>query len=587
MTTKAFPPHAGSAGGNAGAGGRALAFARETPDFLKFLLFVFVIALVAGPLLILIRASFMPPDTLPFETATFTLDNFNEVFRGTDTALLIANTLIYAIGSVAIGLSLAFAIALLTERTNMPGRKFIQAVLFAWMAVPPMVLGLGWILLINPGNGVLNVWFKALFGTQSGPFTIYSMWALIAVTSFSVVPTAFVMVSGLMRNMDPQLEAAGSVLGASSGTVLRRITLPLLRPGIVSISIYIIMLVVQAFEMPLIVGLTARIHVLSTRIYLLSASEIGLPRYGAAAAFGVTLLLIAVLLMLVYFRAIRAEERFRVVTGKGFRPRRTDIGNLRWVAFAWVMALLAVMLLPIAILLWTSLLPFYRLPTWDALSVLTFANYRRVISSPDVQDALGNTVLLVLMSGFAVMLLSTLIAWFSTREKGFIARAIDVLSYLPTAIPPIVMAIAMLLLYLRTPLFGTVWVLILGQLCIFIAFGTRTMATAFLQIHKDLSNAALVAGASWWCTLRRILLPLVWSQLLNGWLWVVTHSARDLTVPIILISSGNVVFASIIWMMWGFPDLPAASAMSILLFVALLIIFVPLQLLASRGADRA
>jgi iron(III) transport system permease protein len=580
MTAQAFLPRAGR--------GRADARAYlEAPDVLKFFLFALVIALVAGPLLILIRASFMPPDTLPFETAQFTLQNFAEVFGGGDTVRLIVNTLIYAVGSVAIGLTLAFAVALLTERTNMPGRKLIQAVLFAWMAVPPMVLGLGWILLINPGNGVLNVWSKTLFGTQTGPFTIYSMWALIAVTSFSVVPTAFVMVSGLMRNMDPQLELAGSVLGASSGTVLRRITLPLLRPGIVSISIYIIMLVVQAFEMPLIVGLTARIHVLSTRIYLLSASEIGLPRYGVAAAFGVTLLLIALLLMLFYFRAIRSEERFRVVTGKGFRPRRTDIGKLRWVTFAGVMTLLAIMLMPIAILLWTSLLPFYRLPSLDALSALSLGNYRRILSNPDVLDAFGNTILLVLMSGFSVMFLSTMIAWFSTREKGFVARSIDVLSYLPTAIPPIVMAIAMLLLYLRTPLFGTVWVLILGQLCIFIAFGTRTMATAFLQIHKDLSNAALVAGASWWCTLRRILLPLVWSQLLNGWLWVVTHGARDLTVPIILISSGNVVFASIIWMMWGFPDLPAASAMSILLFIALLIVFVPLQLVASRRSESA
>ncbi|MGO4840490.1 ABC transporter permease subunit, partial [Rhizobiaceae sp. 2RAB30] len=145
--------------------------------------------------------------------------------------------------------------------------------MFTWMAVPPIILGFGWILLLNPGSGVLNgIW--AQIAGQPGPLTIYSMWALIFITGVSVTPTAFVMIGGLFRNMDSQLESAGYVHGGTRMSVTRRIIIPLLLPGLLSVAIYVFIAVVQTFELPLIVGLTARIPVLSTRIYLLSSPDV-------------------------------------------------------------------------------------------------------------------------------------------------------------------------------------------------------------------------------------------------------------------------------------------------------------------------
>jgi len=549
-------------------------------------LLVVIGVLVLGPIAVLLRSSVAPPNTMPLETLGITFGSFVAIFQHPATPTIIGNTLLYAAGSVGFGVIIATWIAWLTERTDIPGKALIRVLMFAWMAVPPLVIGFGWILLINPGNGVLNVLARELFGVQGALFTIYSFWSLIMITAFAVVPTAFVMIAGLLRNMDPQMESAGKVLGGSGFAVARRITLPLLTPGLFSIGIYMGMAVVQAFDLPLIIGLTAKIPVMSTRVFLLSVPDNGIPDYALSSAFGVVLLAIALLLMWAYFRAIRSGERFRTVTGRGFRPKPTALGPLRWPAFGTAMLYFMIMALPLLMLAWTSLFPFYRLPSMESLPLASLDNYHRVLDSALVQRALVNTVLLVVLSASLVMLLSSLVAWFSVRGGGRFGRALDVLSFAPTAVPPVVMAMAILILYIKTPLYGTVWVLIIGHLTIYIAFGTRTMTSALIQLHKELGDAALVSGASWATSLRRIILPLVWPQVANGWLWVAAHSARDLTIPLVLMTTNNVVIASVVYTMWDFPDVPGAAAVSFLLVVALLIVVVPVQLLASRASTR-
>ena len=231
--------------------------------------------LVAGPLAVLLLTSITPRGSLPFQSFTLTLDNFAQVFAGGGTWGLLWNTLVYAGCSVAMALALAVGLAWLTERTDLPGRTLIRILLFSWMAVPPLVFGYGWILLINPGNGAVNVFLRWLFGFGQGPLTPYSIWALIGISGASLMPTAYIMIAGLLRNMDPVLEDAGLVLGASRMRVARRITAPLLTPGLLSVFIFLGMAMVQAFDLPLIVGMTARVPVLSTRIFLASSPDSG------------------------------------------------------------------------------------------------------------------------------------------------------------------------------------------------------------------------------------------------------------------------------------------------------------------------
>jgi iron(III) transport system permease protein len=220
-------------------------------------LIVLLAVLIAGPLTVLLLTSFAEPGKLFFQQFTFTLANYIDVATRRGTALLLWNTFFYAAASVAFGVFLAITLAWLTERTDMVGRTFIRILMFSWMAVPPLVFGYGWILLINPGNGALNVALKAVFGGTTAWLSPYSMAALIVISGLSLVPTSYVMISGLLRNMDPSLEDAGLVMGASRWSVIRTVTMPVLTPGLLSIGMFLFIGMVQTFDLPLVLGATA------------------------------------------------------------------------------------------------------------------------------------------------------------------------------------------------------------------------------------------------------------------------------------------------------------------------------------------
>lgn len=552
-------------------------FSMQTPT-LVFLLAVLGL-LIVGPLLVLLLTSFSEPGKLFFREFTFTFRNYLDVATRPGTARLIWNTFYYAAGSVFIGVTIAFVLSLLTERTDMPGRRAVRIMMFSWMAVPPLVFGYGWVLLTNPGNGVLNVVARGLFGFEGAPFSPYSMTALIVISSLSLVPTSYVMISGLLRNMDPSLEDAGFVMGARRLTVFRTVTLPILTPGFLSVGMFLFINMVQHFDLPLVLGASAGVHVLSTRIFLLASPEIGVPNYGLAGAFGVFLLIVASLLMLFYFRVTRLSERYRVVTGRGFRPKRMALGKWRAPALLFTWSYFLIMAMPLLILAWSSLLPFYRVPNLADLGNLSLVAYSRVLSDPTFVRAITNTVVLVAVSSVVVMVMACLISWFSVRVQTKATRALDMMAFAPIAIPPVVMAIAMLLFFLPTPLYGLIWVIVIGHVTLFIAFGARTMNGAFIQIHKELEDAATISGAGWGVSLRRVVIPLIWPHIVNAWLWVAAHSARDLTFPLLLLTSSNVVLASSIYLTWGYPDLPAAAALSMLMVGALMALVIPIQCL--------
>src|SRR5690606_27721290 len=228
------------------------------------LVFAIVLALVVLPLLVLLRTSLLPSGQLPLESTDVTLDNFISLFTSGNSLTILSNTVIYAGSSTALALVVATILAYLTERTDMPGRFVLRTVMFTWMTIPALVVGFGWILLANPGSGVLNLWARQLFGIEGALFQIYSFPALVIATMVALVPTSFIMISGVLRNMDPQLELAGSVHGAPRSTVLRSITVPLLLPGLLSSAIYMLMAVIQTFDLPLVIGMTARVPVVST-----------------------------------------------------------------------------------------------------------------------------------------------------------------------------------------------------------------------------------------------------------------------------------------------------------------------------------
>lgn len=526
--------------------------------------------LVIGPLSILLLTS--------IQTGLPLVDRFSPTFAHyaslftSHAGALIWNTFVFAAGSLVWALIIATPLAFLTERTDMPFREGIYFSIYATMIFPVVIQILGWILLLSPRIGLINQFLRSTLGLDgvTGPFDIYSLEAMIFVTGLGVSSTTYVMLTAFMRT-NPDLEEASTTAGAGFLTTFRRITMPLLMPGVFSVAVYQLMVLVQVFDAPIVLGIPANFPVLSLRVYLSTHPDQGMPVYGLAATYGVILSLLGLALMAGYFSLTRIQERFQVLGGRGFRPRRIRLGSWKYPAIALVVLLLVVKLTPSALLAWASVLPFYEPPSVQALQHLTLRHYTQLVENGDLLRAVGNTAILGLSVPTLTLVLAALIGWVTVRTPG--VGFLEVVSFLPVAIPSTVVALALLVLLVRLPIYDTVWILVLAQVIHFIGYGVRVMQPAFLQLHHDLEDAAAVAGASPLKRLQTVSLPLLSPALFNTWLWISIHAIRDLSVPAMLYASTNVVLSVLIFQEWNAPNLSTAAAASMVLVAFVSVIF--------------
>src|SRR5690606_548061 len=268
------------------------------------------------------------------------------------------------------------------------------------------------------------------------------------------------------------------------------------------------------------------------------------------------------------------------------RPKRTKLGGWKIPITAAVWTYCRIMALPYLILLWASVFPTYRPPGFAALSDASIDVYRSILANNAILRELWNTAIMVVATATLTVILCFFTGWLSVHRKDGVGRVIDVLSFIPMTVPPIVMVLGILLIYLKTPLYGTVWIMVVAHCTIFLAFGTRTMSTSLMQLNRELSNAAMISGASWLTSLRTIVLPLITPQAINLWLWSFAHAARDLTVPLMLMTLTNTVAASTLLNLWQFPNLPGAAALAVMFSGLLLLLIVPAQIYISRKYDQ-
>jgi iron(III) transport system permease protein len=492
-----------------------------------------------------------------------------------------------ALGTI-ITLAIAILFAWLIERTDMPLRNLAWILILIPMAIPGVLFALGWALLLSPKTGTINLLLRAALeplGVQftQGPLNIYSLGGLVFLDGLRGVTTIFLMVVGAFRMMDPSLEEAARVSKASSRGTFFQVTLPVLLPAVLTAAMYEFVSSMESFEAPLAVGLPAGIFVLSTLIYFTVRLQAPVD-YGLGSVFGVTYMFILLFLLWGYRRAVRSAERFTTVTGKGYRPRVISLGRWRYAALGmFIVYFLLTVLAPFLILLWSSLLPSYRPPSWEAASLLSMRNYFEVISRPHIISVVLNTLMLMGLAATATMLLAFFVSWIVVRTKIQGRALLDGLLFLPHSIPGIVIALAMIMAYLTVPLnylgiYGTIWIMAMGLIVSYIAFGTRLMNSSIVQIQRELEEAAYVCGATSTRTLLAITLPLLFPAFAAGWIWVSVHSLRAFSIPLMLASKRNEVFSVLMWQYWSDGDVPLAATLGVLLMIALL----PLTLLMRR-----
>jgi len=372
-----------------------------------YVVFALVASLVLGPLSFLVLGSFslarMPTE---FRWTDMGLKNYAAVYLDRSTYDLILNTVIYVAGSVLVGISLALSLAWLAERTNMPGKLLVYAGVPMTLAVPGMLQAMAWVLLLSPRIGIVNRILMAVFDLPRGPINIYSLPGMIFLEGLRLVPTAFLMLVPLFRSMDPALEEAAAVSGARPASALRKVTFRLLAPGLFAVMVYQAMTALEVFEIPGILGLPAGIFVFSTKIYSIVHTATFLPIYGQANALAMVYLFIALVTTYFYSRMISRAYRFTVITGKGYRPRQTDLKRWRVPALGLVLLYLGLaVVVPFLVFVFTSFLPYLQAPSLAAVKTFTLKNYRLLSTYGEVGRALENTVIMVLAAATATSLL--------------------------------------------------------------------------------------------------------------------------------------------------------------------------------------
>ena len=507
----------------------------------------------------------------------YTLRNYILVFTSPFFYQALVNTVVISVISTLGGLAIAVVFAWLVERTDMPFRGLAWIAVLLPLAIPGVLFALSWMLLLAPRVGLINIAIRALlslFGIalEEGPLNIQSLWGIIYLSWLRGVSTIFLMIVGAFRLMDPALEEAARLSGANTKSVLRRVTLPLLLPALAAAAIYSFVSHLESFEAPLTIGLAAGIFVLSTLIYFTARDHVPVD-YGLSAAYAVFFMAIMTVLSYFYIRMIRKGERFAVIRGRGFNPIRYPLGRWRYFALGlFALYFLLTVVCPVFVLIWASIIPYYVVPSLESIKMVSLDHYITVATTPRFIHDLINTILMAVAAGLVTMLVALLISWLVVRLKHRAGFMLDSLTFISYAIPGVVVALAMIFVYLQPvfrPLgiYGSIWIIVLGLVTQYLAFATRTTNAGLLQIHPELEEAASASGATRLRTIWKVTTPLLMPSLIAGWVWVVAHSLRTFSVPLVLASDNNEVLSVWIWIYWQAGRIPEAAAIGVMLIL--------------------
>ena len=540
---------------------------------------------VLVPLILIVWTSLktIRPGAPGFLDLSFTFSNYVRAYGIREFWQSSLNTFYFAAATTLCSFVWGTFLAWTVERTNTPLARLIGIITVGRIIIPGVMITISWILMASPSIGVLNYLINSLTGIPRF-LNIYSFWGMVWVQSLEMTPLAYLLMAAAMQSIDPRLEEASSIAGAGTWPTFRRVTLPLLLPAAAAAALLLFIQTVESFEVPLLLGGRARVAVYTTEVYFNTSR---MPTdWGLSSTYSMILLLLAMVLLFVYFRLVRHGERYQTITGKDYRPRRIDLG--RWKYLACALSLLLVFLitgLPFLTMLYASLLPRFQPPTAEALQAMTLANYANLLADDGYAlKPLWNSTLLGVSTASIIMLLVAAISYFVHKTQLGGRKILDFLGFAPIALPSVVLGSAFMWLYLLVPLpvIGTLSIIGLAYLTRYLPFALRFVSTSMVQIHTELEEAAAVAGGGWWRNFYHIYLPLLRPGLMAGWFWVMVHAYRELTISLMLARSNNRTASVIIFDLWSNGSFSLLSAFGVVMFTLLIVLVSIAQKISSR-----
>lgn len=532
------------------------------------ILFLILTTLTAYPVSMLLYGSFSSAP--PGSVGTHNLQGYRELFTST-TGVILLNTAIISLLHTLISLPIAAFLAWLVARTDMPGRGIFEVLLTLPFFLPPILTAMAWGMLGNPQVGSINLLWEAVTRSSTPLIDIYGRGGVVWHMCQYSIPFLFLILVDAFKAMDPSLEEASRMSGATGWTTARRIVITALLPALSSGFLLSFARGLEAFESALIFGTPAKVEVVTTAIFE-AINQRTESDYQFATALSFASLAISLILIIAQWRLL-AGRSFQTVTGKGFQARMITLRHWRLPATALCLAVFSIMTLtPVAQLTVGSFFQFFGFYTYD---MLTLDNWTAVLSDSVFWTALGNTLLLGVIGASATMVVGAAVAYVVVRTRfGF--RAIFAgLAWLPWLMPGMVLGVGFLWSFAVLPsaihIYGTIWALLLAYISLGTPLATQVMTVSLTQLSFDLEECSRVLGATPWTTMRRIVVALVYPSFMVGWSLTFFMILRELSASVLLYSPQTPVLPVFVLRQWtaGKAEQCGVIALIMLLLVIL------------------
>jgi len=490
------------------------------------------VALVASPFVATVARSVLAG---PDGGLALSLHNFAALFADAKFYRALGVTAITGLVATLLSCFFGLALAWIVARTDTPGRSWFDTLNLVPFFLSPFVGAVSWTYLAAPHAGLLNNIVSRYLSGPSDFFNIFSIGGVIWVLALFYTPYVYLFVIGPMRRMDPALEDAARVHGAGFLLTIRHVTAPLMLPALLSGALVVFVTSAGLFDVPLALASSRGIPTIPTTVYTLVQYP---SDYGRAAAIGVLVMAVTVFFALAQ-RAYLSRRSYATVTGKGYRPRTVQLGRWRYAALALELIYVAAgVVLPMSALIFVSLSSLWT--GWPDVAYLTFGNFDQVLFHNDLtRRALKNSLIVAVLGATIGVVLATLQSYYLQRGRSRLRTILDSILSLPLGIPGIILGLGFLILLIRTPLYTTLWIILIAYVARFLPLATRGISAMLLAIGGELEESARASGASWAQTLRLIVLPLIKPALVAAWLMLFVIFIRELGATILLYAQGT------------------------------------------------
>lgn len=527
----------------------------------------FMLVFQVLPMVYLIIKAFFPEGSFTFEV-------FQRLYTYQMNLGALKNTLIAATVTMVLGTLIAFPLAWLVGRTNLFGKKFFRSLFVLTYMVPPYVGAMAWLRLLNPNVGTMNQFFRLLFGLGDtpGPLNIYTLGGLIWVLTTFYYPYAFITISRAMEKMDPSLEEASRISGASPLLTVFRVTLPMMTPSLIAGALLVFVAAMSCYGIPSIIGAPGKVHTVTTRIIEYN----GLGAQGISDATGLAVFLMALAILILYLSDfVVARKQYITVSGKSTRPNIVDLGKWR-VPLTVLVSLFAtiVVLIPFATILTTS----FKIDVGKSLfdpENFTLTQWQTIFSRSETMSCLKNSLIFGVITATVGIVVACTMSYLLQRTKIRGRKLPDFLITLGSGTPSVVIALGLIMTMkgdFGVNIYNTAYIMIVAYLIKYLMMGMRTVVSAMSQIHVSLEECSQISGASWTRTMLKITGPLIFPSIAAGWFLIFIPSFYELSMTTLLYSNSTKTIGFQLYEYWTFTSQPQSCAMAfgILMIVVVL-----------------